>query len=496
MKLKNLFLPKSFKNLVVYCLLSITVLTILFMMLDWLITNASIVYNESSKNNNIVSLELNTEKINLIENEDMSDDSLFRKIKAPSKKELISLGNNKGVEKFEVFLSSDLYTTSLKSYEYLEKKKISVFSLHGVDGNFLIDEDLGNICITEGIGPNDPNFFKTNNSILISEYIAKKNKLKVNDKITIMASSDVNDLSNRKKDFPFLFSVAGIYKLKPSKELDTLVNQSNNHTHKHFEDQKSTFVESIDDIKEHALNSKINTIYMSNNLVAQYADLNLKKKHSSPKKSKLPYQAYFRLKDDSFVPIFKKNSKKHLSKYFEIKSMGEDYKEHLKPLLKTNDFILIVFSLLSIMFVISTSIYKCHKIMTDKYITILYRDGFSISRLLKYLVEGESLISILCCFISLIFGKIISRLLVSSGLLNYFVNYFNKNNLQTGSNLEIIGLNYINPNIQFLNYFNYNSNIMYLLMSILLFIVFEVINFFNIKYCLLKKRNKMIQEKV
>lgn len=47
-----------------------------------------------------------------------------------------------------------------------------------------------------------------------------------------MAFSDVNDLSNRKRTF--LFSVAGIYKLKPSKELDTLVNQSDNHTHKHL----------------------------------------------------------------------------------------------------------------------------------------------------------------------------------------------------------------------------------------------------------------------
>lgn len=33
-------------------------------MLDWLITNAAIVSNESNKNNNIVSLELNAEKIN------------------------------------------------------------------------------------------------------------------------------------------------------------------------------------------------------------------------------------------------------------------------------------------------------------------------------------------------------------------------------------------------------------------------------------------------
>lgn len=68
-------------------------------MLDWLITNAAIVSNESNKNNNIVSLELNTEKIN----------SVYDKIKIMAFSDVNDLSNRKRTFLFffrlQVFIS-------------------------------------------------------------------------------------------------------------------------------------------------------------------------------------------------------------------------------------------------------------------------------------------------------------------------------------------------------------------------------------------------------
>lgn len=462
-------LKENWKSLTIYFSFIFVLTTICFMLINSFLSINKIFNLETSQYSNIFSLELNFKKFNSI---DPNNKSVLNKIASPSRETLKQIGKSKYIDNYDIFLSTELYTRSLKSAYFITKPKIGIFTLRGIDGAFLMDQDVGNLNIIKGIGPNDPNFFVRKNSILISKYVADKNNLNVNDKIQLNSSVYLGSKFVEKK-IPFTVTVIGIYDLKHSNKLDNLVfNKVKLEEHNSSSKHKHTFIETIDELQYNLIDYQINTIYLTNKSLLNYKQLYSKYAKESPDGLELHYQSYFKLKNWSFEDKFKSFANSKISNFYNIKSMKEEYRDHLTPVIKTLYFILMFIVIIIFIYFAFTSIFFKIILKNEKEFMLLYREGYSKKRLLNLMTKNLFFINGLIFIISTSLGIALSRCFISSKFINKLTNLFTSHNIQTGSNLEILGANFINLDLDYVKYIHFS--LIYLLIIVIFFIIFSI----------------------
>ena len=482
MKYSLRYIKEYWKSLAIYFFIALTLATICFVLLNaYLSINKTISY-ETNNYSNMFSLEINSKKFDDIDKNERN------KIKSPTKETLINIGKSKYVDNYDVFLSTDLYTRTLQSANYTTKPKLGIFSLRGVDKNFLMDQDIGNIRIIDGVGPENPNFFKKKNSILISKYVAEKNRLKLNDKIKLSVSAYLGPKLGEKK-YPFPVSIAGIYDLKHTKELENLLsNKIEIENHDPSEEEHiHTFKEVTTELQYHLLDYRINTIYLPNRALLNYKSMYNKYVPNNSDDLELPYQSYFRLKNWGYGDDFKAFANNKISKFYNIKSMKEEYKEHLIPISNASNLILIVSIISFFIFYFFGFLFINYNFKNKKEISFLFQEGYSKDFIINLIYKKKIFLNILIFLLAILGGILFSNNFLSSDLFISLVNRFTPHSIQTGSNLEILEMNSIN--FDFIYAKHANLNLIYFLVVVLIFVVFSILEKKIISTAIEKKVN-------
>lgn len=111
MKLFFRFIISKWKNIFPYILLNMCLMTVIFLILSALIgVYKSINFNPNSVLN-LYSLEFDSKILNNTKSD---------KVPPPSKNSLLEIGNSKYVKNYDIFLSEEIYSDTLKNVDYLE----------------------------------------------------------------------------------------------------------------------------------------------------------------------------------------------------------------------------------------------------------------------------------------------------------------------------------------------------------------------------------------
>lgn len=180
----------SINNFSKYLLL-FTVLFILFIALltAWSVfISLNLFKSESVRNNSpIVTVEFDINSFDNIEAEIGSSELIL-----PTKEDYEKIAKLKEVKSYEInlidlYLSPNLLDVSNEAFS-----EFGMFSIKGLNDSVIFDEELKNIQISEGRMINIDEIKKGDNKILISEVVAKKNKLNVGDYFTLQIANPEN----------------------------------------------------------------------------------------------------------------------------------------------------------------------------------------------------------------------------------------------------------------------------------------------------------------
>lgn len=471
MKLFFRFIISKWKNIFPYILLNMCLMTVIFLILSALIgVYKSINFNPNS-GLNLYSLEFDSKILNNTKSD---------KVPPPSKNSLLEIGNSKYVKNYDIFLSEEIYSDTLKNVDYLENPKVGVFNLRGTSSNFLMDEYLGKINIIQGIGPSDPEFFKTRNAVIINKSVAEKNKITLGEEINVQFYADLGLKTENK--FNFKLKVVGIYDFYTNEVLKHLIGSTNgdnisethdshDHAHNH---ENHTVEESIIQINEKIQNYRFNILYSSNQTVLDF--ISEYSKYSIDGALTPYYQASFELFNENLEKDFNEFAHKKIKGPYVIKSNTDDYREHIKPLNSLFITLVVIFLITIIILIAFNVVYL--GIIKKKFseIIILYNIGYSKESIYNLVKYKFSFLNVVMVIIASFLGYLISKTFIISELVSKILDNFSFMLETTGTNIELLintpssssfkVMNYVEPNFQYLIYtllilliINYSFNI-------------------------------------
>ncbi|NQK93556.1 hypothetical protein HO498_04530 [Streptococcus suis] len=478
MKLFIRFIIAKWKNIFTYILLNLCLMTIIFQILSILIAvHESINFNPNS-GLNLYSLEIDSRIINNTELD----------LQPVSKRLLTELGKSKYVKNYDIFLSEEIYSSTLKNIDYLEEPKVGVFNLRGTSSNFLIDEYLNKINIVQGIGPSDPEFYKTKNAVIINKSVAELNNITLGEEINNQFYVDLGLETEGK--FNFGFKVVGIYDFYSNEALEHLIGDGDDispthepdHAHNH---ESHTVEEKIVQLNEKIQNYRFNILYSSNQTVLDFLS-----EHSkySVNNTIIPfYQATFELFNDNLEDNFNELASKKIKAPYVIKSNTDEYREHIKPLNSLFiTLVAILMVLIIIMIVLNVGYLRINKKKFYE-IKILYNIGNSTEAIYNFVKYKFCFLNITLVLIASILGYSISRTFFVSNLIGKILDNSSFMLETTGTNLELMITTPYSSNFKVMDYFNLNFQFLIYTVLILLIINYS----FSI---ILKNYIKMIGE--
>lgn len=282
----------------------------------------------------------------------------------PNTSDYLKLAMLPEVKSYELNFIDVLLTTNLKDIQLSGETGTGLFNIKGVNNSNFYDMRFDNVSIYQGRTFTDLELDDyTNDNIIISDIIAKKNNLKVGDVFDIKICNP----SNADESFSQKFTLIGTF-IPKSKIGLISVNQDNlislihdfinlshadhedhtdlteddkKHAHTNQEVLKTDF-ESIETLQKIFLSEDLNTFFVSNKTAEKLNELVAK--HYGNKFSSSDYQASFVLNSTQKIISFKNKAKKILPEYFTVYNSQNAYNLWMPNAAKSSTF----FSILSI----------------------------------------------------------------------------------------------------------------------------------------------------